>query len=147
MNLMNNNTSPITQLDNRYYPDPSYDKLYGITFDISFDNTYHGVYSVTNAIKFIHDFLVVPNPTPGVFHIKEVSPAKPNGEAIDILDIVISINNKVITIDMYDRSKSSQRLYNRVQFGEGGVTETGIGFITGFIHGWAAGVAANSSRF
>ncbi len=147
MNLMDNNNSPVTQLDNQYFPDPTYDKLYGITFDISFNDTYRGAFNVSDTLKFIHDFLVVPNPASGTYHVKEVSPAKPSGEAIDMLDIVVRNLNGYTTIDIYDQAKSSQKLYNRVQFGEGGVTQAGVNFILGFIQGWAAGVAANSSRF
>ena len=147
MDLMNNNNCPVTRLDNRYYPDPAYDKRYGITFDISFNDTYRGAYNVEDALKFIEDFLAVPNPAVGVYHIKEVSPGKPSGEAIDMLDILVRMEQGYVTVDVYEQNRSTRRLYNRVQFGKDGSNKNGISFILGFVQGWAASVAAQVGRF
>ena len=146
MNLMDSNNCPVTRLDNAYYPDPTYDKRYGIMFDISFNDTYRGAYNVTDAIQFIQDFLMVPKPTLGVYHIKEVSPGKPSGEALNMLDIIIRMEQKHIVIDVYDKDRSTKRLYTRVQFGDNGVTPSGISFIIGFVQGWAASVAVQTER-
>lgn len=148
MNLMDSNNCPVTRLDNTYYPDPSYDKRYGVSFEISFNETYRGVYDVAGSLKFIEDFLITENPAPGVYHIKEVSPAKPSGEAIDMLDIAIENQSTGITVTIYERKMSTRIVYIKLSFdNKSGITQSGVNYILGFIQGWGAGVAANSSRF